>query len=179
METISVNVRLRPVRFAFMVRPEDKTRLQRIFHVNTCLWGGLYNPIIPFFKRVPAWWERNGIRFDSAKQIVNGYLDYFEPDFVVEAEKGIASGFGIDPERILQLADILPRAGQREEKGHGQSVLDLYRELYRKEFQFVRRHKHKIVDVKAAAPAFDNFAACLFGGFPKQQNLKYFGNAFR
>ena len=179
MESISANVRLRPTRFAFLVRPEDEANLQKIFQVNTCLWGGAYNPIIPFFKRVPAWWERNGIRFDNAKQIINGYLDYFEPDFVVEAEKGIANGFGIDPERILQLADILPRAGQREEKGHGQTVLDLYRKLYREEFQFVRRHKHKIINVQAAAKSFDGLASCLFGAFPKAQNLKYFGTAFK
>ena len=179
MDNVSVNVRLRPVRFAFMVRPEDGAGLQRIFHINTCLWGGLYNPIVPFFKRVPAWWERNGIRFDNAKQIVNGYLDYFEPDFVVEAEKNIASGFGIDPKRVLQLADILSHSGQREEKGHGLSVLDLYRKLYRDEYQFVRRHKHNIIDAKAAAPKFDNFTACVFGGFPKQQSLKYFATAFK
>ncbi len=179
MDNVSVNVRLRPVRFAFIVRPEDKANLQTIFQINTCLWGGIYNPIIPFFKRVPAWWERMEYKFDNAKQIINGYLDYFEPDFVVEAEKGIAANFGINPERILQLVDILPRSGQREEKGHGQSVLDLYRKLYREEFQFVRRHKHRIVDVKAATTTFNGLVSCLFGGFPKQQNLKYFGSAFK
>lgn len=178
MENISVSVRLRPTRFAFMVRPEDSVNLRRIFYTNTCLWGGLYNPIIPYFKRVPTWWERKEYRFDNATQIINGYLDYFEPDFVVEAEKGIANGFGMDSERILQLADILPSANHRVKKGHGQTVLDLYRELYHKEFQFVRRHKHGIVDVKAVSRAFDGFTACVFGGFPKQESLKYFGDAF-
>lgn len=161
-----------------MVRPEDRANLLKVFQINTCLWGGLFNPIIPFFKRVPAWWERNGIKFDNATQIVNGYLDYFEPDFVVEAENGIARGFGIDPERILQLPDVLARDDQREARGHGQSVLDLYRKLYKEEFQFVRRHKHRIVGVKADAP-YDAFAACLFGAFPKPQNLKYFAAAFK
>jgi hypothetical protein len=49
-----------------MVRPEDRANLLKVFQVNNCLWGGLFNPIIPFFKRVPAWWERNGIKFDNA-----------------------------------------------------------------------------------------------------------------
>ncbi len=179
MDHITANVRLRPVRFGFVVRPEDKANLRRIFHINTCLWGGLYNPIIPFFKRVPAWWERHGIKFDNARQIVNGYLDYFEPDFVVEAEKGITGGFGIDEKRILQLVDILPRADHREERGHGQNVLDLYRKLYRQKFQFVLRHKHEIVDVRASEASFAAFAACLFGGFPKQKSLSYFATAFK
>jgi hypothetical protein len=178
MDDLSVNVRLRPIRFAFMVRPEDGTNLRKIFHVNTCLWGGVYNPIIPFFRRVPAWWERHGFRFESAKQIVNGYLDYFEPDFVVEATKGIANGLGIDAERILQLTDVLPRGDHRQERGYGETVFGLYRKLYRDEFQFVRRHKHDIISVKPAARAFEDFSACLFGAFPRQPNLKYFATAF-
>ena len=179
MESLSINVRLRPIRFAFVVRPEDKVNLQKIFHVNTCLWGGIYNPIIPFFKRVPVWWERKGIKFDNARQIINGYLDYFEPDFVVEAEKGLTKGFGIDVERIFQLPDILPRDGQRDDRGHGQTVMDLYRRLYRDEFQFVTRHKHGVFSAKAISPSFESLVACLFGAFPEQRNLKYFGRAFQ
>ncbi len=72
MDNVGVNIRLRPVRFAFMVRPEDRANLGKIFRINTCLWGGVYNPIIPSLHRVPAWWERHGVRFESAKQIVNG-----------------------------------------------------------------------------------------------------------
>jgi hypothetical protein len=72
----------------------------------------------------------------------------------------------------------LLRDDQREARGQGQSVIDLYRKLYKEEFQFVRRHKYRIVDVKAAAP-YDAFAACLFGAFPKPQNLKYFASAFK
>jgi hypothetical protein len=179
MGDLTVNVRLRPVRFAFMVRPDEGANLRRIFEINTCLWGGIFNPIIPFFNRVPAWWDREGIKFYSGRQIINGYLDYFEPDFIVEATKGLADGFGVDAERILQLADILPRSDQRGEKGYGQTVLDLSRKLYREEFQFVRRHKHDIIAAKAAARTFDAFTTCLFGGFPKQDNLGYFAKAFQ
>src|SRR4051812_38960761 len=128
MANISVNVRLRPVRFAFMVRPEDNASLRRVFQINTCLWGGQFNPIIPFFKRVPAWWERKGYNFDNAKQIVNGYLDYFEPDFLVETVKGAASEFGLDKKRTLLLGDLLPRSDAREDRGCGQNVFDLYKD---------------------------------------------------
>lgn len=92
MSSITVDVRLRPVRCAFLVRPEDAKRTLEIFRICTCLWGGKYNPIIPFFKRIPQWWERKGYRFESASQIVNGYLDFFEPDFLVESEKGLSNG---------------------------------------------------------------------------------------
>ena len=178
MDDLSVKVRLRPIRFAFVVSPEDRANLRRIIYANTCLWGGMYNPIVPYFKRVPAWWDRHDLRFENAKQIVNGYLDFFEPDLIVEATKGIATGFGIDPKRIISLSDLLPRSDRRDDKGLGQTVFDLYRKLYKEEFQFVRRHKHNIVSVRVLDHAFDNFSACLFGGFPRQSCLRYFSTGF-
>jgi hypothetical protein len=177
MGDFSVNVRLRPIRFAFMVSPEDMPSLHRIFEVNTCLWGGVFNPIIPVFKRVPVWWERQGPRFESAKQIINGYLDYFEPDLVVEAKRGLAAGFGIDPPRVLQLDEVLGSSDTSDEKGYGQSVLDIYQKLYRQEFQFVRRHRHNIVNVKARSSSFKGLSSCLFGAFP-DRDPSNFGGTF-
>ena len=73
----------------------------------------VYNPIVPYFRQVPKWWERNGHNFETAAQIVNGYLDFFEPDFLVEAEPGLARDLGFDKERVVQLSDVLTRANQR------------------------------------------------------------------
>ena len=179
MGSINVNIRLRPIRFAFLVRPDDKKRTLEIFRINTCLWGGKYNPVIPFFKRLPSWWERKGYRFENAKQIINGYLDFFEPDFIVEAEKGLADGLGFDSERVLQLTDLLERGGERDWDKYGLGVYDLYGDLYTKEFQFVRRRKHNIIHVKAKDVSFTNFVACNFGDFPTQKRLKYFERDYK
>jgi len=144
---INVHIRLRPIRFGFLVRPGDSKRTLEILRINTCLWGGKYNPIIPYFKQIPQWWDRHNHRLETATQIINGYLDFFEPDFLVEAEKGLADGLGFSKDRILQLTTLLARDGDRERNGHGLSVFDLYRDLYRKEFQFALRHGHDIIDV--------------------------------
>jgi hypothetical protein len=177
MSHISAVVNLRPIRFAFIVRPDDKKRVLQIFQINTCLWGGKYNPIVPYFKQVPKWWDRNGHNFETAVQIINGYLDFFEPDFLVEAEPGLATGLGFNNERVLPLSDILAREDDRK-SGHGLSVFDLYRDLYLKEFQFVKCHGHSIVDVIADKLSFDGFAACVFGAFSNVDDLNYFRKAF-
>lgn len=174
-----MHVRLRPVRFAFLVQPDDRNRTLAIFRVTTCLWGGRYNPIVPSFKEVPTWWDRHNHRFENADQIVNGYLDFFEPDFIVEAEPGLADGLGFDKERVLQLSDLLMREGDWGREGHGQSVFDLYKDLYRKEYQFARRHEHDIINVIAKEAAFAEFCACLFGAFPTDSDLEYLQRAFR
>src|SRR5579859_7154897 len=84
MAIATVDIRLRPLRFGFVVKPSDNSGVQSVFEINTCLWGGKYNPIIPHLTRVPRWWDRHGFPFDSAKQIMNGYVEFFEPDFLVE-----------------------------------------------------------------------------------------------
>lgn len=40
MQNITVNLRLRPIRFAFIVRPNDEKNILEIFQINACLWGG-------------------------------------------------------------------------------------------------------------------------------------------
>lgn len=128
---------------------------------------------------MPKWWDKKGHRFESAKQILNGYLDFFEPDFIVEAEKGIARDLGFDPERVLKPSDILKQDDNRDRDGFGQSVNDIYGHLYKKEFQFARRHKHNIVYVKPEDPFFSLFVACVFGSFPTQRKLKYFEQNYK
>jgi len=177
--SLSLKIRLRPVRFAFIVRPENRAKLAEVFRVTTCLWGGKYNPIVPFFKKVPDWWDRRGHRFENAKQIVDGYLDFFEPDILVETEKGIANSFGFDEQRVIQLSDVLERQGDGEDRGYGLSVVDVYRELYQKEFQFVHRKKPKIVNVKAKKNPFNLFGSCVFGAFPTTTTLEYFEQNYR
>ncbi len=157
-----------------MVRPDDQEKVLEIFCINTCLWGGMFNPIIPFFEDVPSWWERDNYRFEDAKQIINGYLDFFEPDFLVEAEKGLADGFGFDPNRVLQLADILEDPVEGGWDKYGLSVHDLYSELYKEKFQFESRRKHNIVHVETKNSAFDGFVAANFGSFPVQEQFRYF-----
>ena len=105
MNNIRVDIRLRPIRFGFLVRPTDDAKILEILRLNTCLWGGMFNPIIPYFESVPSWMGEEGFRFESAKHMINDYLDFFEPDFLVEAEEGLADGFGFDPKRVLQFKE--------------------------------------------------------------------------
>lgn len=179
MNNINVDIRLRPIRFAFLVRPDDKEKLLKIFQINTCLWGGKYNPIIPFFTRRPNWWQRDGRGNENAKQIINGYLDFFEPDFIVEAENNLADNFGFSSERILKLSDMFNFDSGRRREGYGLSVNELYKELYKKEFQYVRRHKFRTIHVEVTDNQFKSFSACCFGAFPTQRRLNYFKKNYK
>ena len=179
MNNIRVDIRLRPIRFGFLVRPDDAENVLEIFRINTCLWGGIFNPIIPFFESMPSWGEREDYQFENSKQIIDGYLDFFEPDFVIEAEEGLAAGFGFGPKRVLQITDILDRLRGRGWDKYGLSVHDLYLELYREEFRFEPRHRRNIIYVEAKESTFGNFVAVNFGSFPLQKQLEHFSRGYK
>ena len=178
MANLNIDIKLRPIRFGFLVRPDDKENLLKIFRINTCLWGGQYNPIIPYFDKVPKWWSRHK-ETNSAEQIINGYLDYFEPDLLVEAEPGLAKKFGYDTNRVIALDHILQSNEGRYLEGYGQSVNDLYKHLYSEEFKFSHKEKPEIFLYESMTNKDALFLSCLCGDFPKEKKLRHFEDNFR
>ena len=76
-----ITINTRPIRLAFLVNPTDVDSLQRVIEINTFLWGGKFNPIIPTFRDTPEdWYHCPDI---NAQDIVSGYLNNFDPDCVV------------------------------------------------------------------------------------------------
>src|SRR6516165_5061940 len=105
----SAQVRIRPFRFAFLVEPSDKKALQLVFELTSGLWGGAYNYIIPLFKQVPARYKQQYQKPISAKRMINGFVEAFQPDYVVEIHGGECKKYGIEfPEkRTTSPAELL------------------------------------------------------------------------
>lgn len=80
MSTITVTQRLRPIRIACAIQAGNRSELRNAFAVDTHLWGGRYNSMLPFWTRRPAF-RRHGPL--SGPRLAGTYLDGFEPDFVV------------------------------------------------------------------------------------------------
>lgn len=76
-----VHINVRPIRHAFLVDPTDADSLQRVIEINTFLWGGKFNTIIPVFQRSPEnWYDCGDI---TPQDFISGYLNNFDPDCVV------------------------------------------------------------------------------------------------
>jgi hypothetical protein len=56
----SVTITLRPLRLAFLVDPSDKSGVLEAIQLNTFLWGGMFNPIVPVYRRTPKAWRVPG-----------------------------------------------------------------------------------------------------------------------
>lgn len=179
---ISISRRLRPIRLAFLVQPGDSKTLQRVFEINTCLWGGRFNGLIPVFQRTPRWWDRLPGARTSAREIVSGYLSAFEPDFVVATRPGLEAAVSMEEGRVIRMEDVLAVSdGGEEHIGYGLNVVEVYRRLYEERFQFVQRHAWKIVvpKVEAEERRLDMFVSASLGAFPHAPQLQYFERAYR
>ena len=105
------SVSLRPVRIGFLVPPDDVATVSRVARLSTCLWGGRYNPIIPFFVSGGDRWTRF-YQGNDGLRVARGYVDFFEPDILVESAPGMAvkSRRWKDNQLTMGLPRILSRA---------------------------------------------------------------------
>jgi hypothetical protein len=78
----SVNITLRPLRLAFLVDPADTSGVMEAIELNTFLWGSMFNPIVPVYRRTPKKWHSKFER--TTARVVSGVLiRAFDPDYVV------------------------------------------------------------------------------------------------
>lgn len=132
-----------------MVHPSDKKSLSEIFRINTSLWGGAFNPIIPVFSRPPKCWS-NDHRADRSCKASRGYLRYFEPDVFVEAEEGLAEAVGLPSgfksgyqAKVTNLKGFWDHPkGDRDGPKFGLSMSDVLYHAYNTERKFVLREEH-------------------------------------
>jgi hypothetical protein len=83
----NITLKCRPLRLAFLIRP-DKTALRKAIQVNSTLWGGTYNPIIPLYAHSPLVWKMYPGQKVAMKDRVGGYVHAFDPDILVDCTGG-------------------------------------------------------------------------------------------
>ena len=140
-----VDVKLRPIRLAFLVRPSDRNALHRAIMINTFFWGGLFNPIIPYYDRIPNNWRNNYDGKQSAKEIVKGYINAYSPDYLVAL-----GDFNVDksiyPEaNIIDADEILSHIKDDGTPMYGVGLFEILKHYYEKEARFLRKEPKNII----------------------------------
>jgi hypothetical protein len=174
--TITAERRLRPIRLGFLVRPDDEANLRRVFQMNTVLWGGSYNAIIPAIRRLPRALKDRTDR--TARQYMSGYLDAFLPDYLVPMEADLAELVDFPPERTIRPTDVLD-PGADEPVGYGLGVSSVYAALFEREFKFVRRNPAEVLLPRVSDPKLSLLGAACFGEFPVGPGLSVFEEHYK
>jgi hypothetical protein len=82
--TIQINCNTRPARLAFLVDKPDPATLEKVFELNTLLWGGSLNPIVVLDgsarKQLGAHYAYEDLTYDQEQLWL---LKAFDPDMLI------------------------------------------------------------------------------------------------
>jgi hypothetical protein len=185
MITLHGTLRLRPTRIGFLVSPTNLEAIRQVMRVCSCLWGGVYNPIIPVCDELPKEWQGHPSSNLSGATLADGYIKFFEPDVFVECESGLAAKVGLENAKIGFLKPrVVPLNLFFEESQtegpkipFGLSMFDVYEALYDREFKFLPRHDNRVGLFETGTPD-DPFIEAVFGGFPREGFLSQIQQAY-
>src|ERR1700722_16715628 len=85
--TASIELTLRPLKFGFLVNPNDDRQVFRAIETASFLWGGAYSAFLPQYTNVPANYFHSSAVI-SDEQFLDGYISAFDPDYLI----GFATG---------------------------------------------------------------------------------------
>ena len=167
----TVKVKLRPIKLAFLVNPNDKASLLKAIEINTFLWGGVYNPIIPTYKQISSKWKKfPHERNISAKSVVSGYLDNFDPDYVVPMGECVDYNLEIGyRKKIDDVSKVLEQVEQNGIPDYGIGLFEVLSYFIETELKFERRDPLNIC-VPRFGTHFRLFFSSVFGILPENIN---------
>lgn len=186
MPELSAELHLRPTRIGFLTSPTDLASVRAVMRACTCLWGGIYNPIIPVFARAPKEWQSEVHWRFKGSEIAKGYVRFFEPDVYVETKEGLLekAGLGALPEehslypQALTLKKFFePERGYSwSEPAFGLSIQDALVDIYNRDRKFVLRDAAESLLV--AAQPKSGLSEAIFGVYPKLNELKHIASDY-
>ncbi len=163
MKIVHLRQTVRPTKFLFLVTSKDTAMIERVATMNTALWGGIFNPIVPV---------------EYGNESVAKIFQSSHSDFLVNTIGDLDRGFlGKNFDRkLLQLEDwdglVSKDSGQFVFRS-GCDMLPLFRHYYREEgrHENLSKRSHRLVLLTGEDPNWRRYALFQSGLFP--QSFKY------
>jgi hypothetical protein len=126
----------------------------------------MFNPIIPVLKRRPKVWRDRISNTPIGAHLVSGYLDAFDPDFVVTVGDCSAAGIDVGNREVIGVSTILDGADKDGTPQYAIGMFEIVRDFIRKEMRFVRRESLDVIHI--APEGHLMFLAAVFGLLPQE-----------
>ncbi|OGM29424.1 hypothetical protein A2801_02290 [Candidatus Woesebacteria bacterium RIFCSPHIGHO2_01_FULL_41_10] len=164
----NLNITLRPIKIAFLVDISDTKAILEAISINSILWGGIYNPVIPVFDRKPKILSQDVLfKHEKNDSILKGYINAFDPDFVVQLGKIAVQNLDIGGRERITPNDILSGLKKEGTVGYGVGIFEILNHFYEKELKFERKNPPNVV--KPRLPKRGRlFFSSIFGELPKE-----------
>ncbi len=165
----NVDIKVRPLRLAFLVEPNSTEQIRRAIQISSTLWGGSYCPIIPLYKTSSRTWAEKPMKTPSAKDVVIGYIDCFDPDVLVQLSKDVPRYVRETGLRIISPNEIWDKQSRKKDipnPDFGIGIFDLFNNLFEEHFKYNPKYPVKVVIPKI--PKKDGLLlSSIFGEFPE------------
>jgi hypothetical protein len=140
-----VSVTLRPIKFAFLVNPAERNVLDRVIQASLFQWGGLHNPIVPIYGRLPRYWSDLPTRRKPPAEICKGYLRMFDPDAVIVCGTVDKSVIPNHIQHIHTFDEFVGDLSKEDAPTFGIGLFELLANFAEEEFKYTRRDGMKIL----------------------------------
>lgn len=165
----SITLQVRPLRLAFLVEPQNSRLIQEVIQINSTLWGGVYNPIIPVYKRMPRVWQDKPLAAPKAESVIKGYIDAFDPDILVQCTRELPkyiTDLGLEIIKPSEIWEYTQRDKGELAPKFGIGVFELLNLIFDKHFRYKERFPIKIV-IPQIPRENALFWSSFFGEIPK------------
>jgi hypothetical protein len=168
MASGTLTIRVRPLRVGFLVDPADHVGLYQAIEMSTFLWGGNYNPIIPAYRRTPTKWDSHRVRRQPLpSDIIDGYLNGFDPDLVVPVGICANRTFKIGNRELVKPNELIGDLKDSASPRYGVGFIELLNDFVDKELKYKRNDELKVVFPELPR-AYRLFLASVYGAIPKK-----------
>ena len=163
----SADIKVRPLKLALMVDPNSAFQVREAIRLACTQWGGMFFPIIPMHKRMPASWGKDPLKPPPAHEVVKGYLDGFDPDILVQFGKELPDYVLDSKLKVLRPDDFWSGGREKDanEPAYGIGVLDVLQDIFREHFKFKPKYPLKAI-VPVIPKGLGLFWASVFGEYP-------------
>jgi hypothetical protein len=162
----SIEIKTRPLKLALLVDSNNGGQVRDAIRLASTLWGGMYFPIIPLHRRMPATWRDKPLKAPPAERVVLGYIDAFDPDILVQFSKALPGYIAQTGLRVITPDEVWTLDDRRSlSPSFGLGIFEILREVFDEHFRF--KAKYPISVTLPRIPSrLSLFWASLFGELP-------------
>ena len=163
----SINLKIRPIKLAFLVDPNNAKQVRDAIQLGSTVWGGTYCPIIQLYKKMPKTWRDGPIKAPKAKNVILGYIEAFDPDILVQFSNDVPSYVKDLKIKIIKPNEIWDtiEEGRNLSPKYGIGIFEIFNDLFKQYFKYKAKYPVKIV-IPELPQQHTLFWASLFGEIP-------------
>lgn len=169
-----INLRLRPIRFCFFINSSKRSEILEAIQINSFLWGGRFNPIIPITNQIPKVWKKSIFR-QNMQNIIEGYIDAYDPDYIVKFGDINTQKYKLGERKIIDSKEVLGVETSHYPKV-GIGIFELLNQIYEDEFKYLRKIPYE-VSIPQISSEDELFLSAVFGNIKrgtKDEIIKFF-----